>query len=200
MRRIIIAVLLASVVCAIFGSAWAQESTTDVQRRVVLNVQEKNPRHAYWLTLWPVFGPFVGAEYAGSSPVSSSIPASLTKRAWIFAAIDFAEIAAGAGLGYWIGMSAEPETTESYTEEHNGVVLHGTRGTGEKQEGNRWIGLGVGAALGMIGSVVTNIAPAGFNANYCVEYNRKLHEEFRWRAPEVSYFDDAYRVSWGISF
>ncbi len=194
MRRIVVVVLVLTTVF-IACRAWAQDSTPDVQRRVVLNVHEKDPRHAYWMTLWPVVGPIMGAEYAGSSPLSATIPSALSSRAWVFAAIDFAEIVGLAGAGYGIGLAAEPENVSYHTNDE-GVRIKRT----EPANQNRWIGLGAGFALGMIASVVTNIFPAGANADYCVEYNRKLHEEFRWRAPELGFDGDAYSVTLGFSF
>jgi len=168
--------------------AFAQDAPAEGQPRVVLIADEKNPQLVYGVTLCPIIGPILGASYAGESPVSASIPPQFTRAAAIFAVVDAVEIGAGAGLGYW-GASA--------IKHRAGLSPDARRGTGAR---DRFIGMSAGSLVGGFAAMATNIAPGNQFADACVAYNKKLHEKFKWRVPEVSYDGERYAMVLGADF
>lgn len=149
--------------------------------QVVLQVEEKDPGHARALALWPIFGPIAGANYAGSSPDSGEIPASLRSTGAKYALANTAEIFGSALVGYFVGQGSESEDEKIVTES-DGSKKRVT----ERNESGRWIGLGAGAGLGLIVATITNTGAGAKYADYCVRYNRKLYEKFQWAPPQVS--------------
>ena len=149
--------------------------------QVILQVEEKDSGHARALALWPIFGPIAGANYAGSSPDSGDIPASLKRTATTYALANTAEIFGGALVGYFVGQGSESEDEKIVTES-DGSKKRVT----ERNESGRWIGLGAGAGLGLIVATITNTGAGAKYADTCVRYNRKLYEKFQWTPPQVS--------------
>ena len=156
---------------------YAQSSTVN---KVILQVEEKNPRHAKAVTLWPIFGPIAGANYAGFSPDSIEIPSSLRKTARSYVLINTGEILGGGLLGYFVGQGLEEEDTKTTTYADGREKIEK-----ERNETGRWIGLGAGAGIGIIAAIITNTRAGTKYAEYCVKYNKKLYEKFEWQPPVV---------------
>lgn len=148
-----------------------ENSQTVIQPpQVILHVYEKNPRHAYNLALWPIFGPIASAAYAGSSYLSIDTPSHLSATAAIFCAVNIIEIGLGAGIGYASAEDPKNKSDTPTTEE--------------------WIGLGGGIGVGLIVSTLTNVIAGRSFARSCIQYNWELYEKFKWSPPSVSFRRD----------
>jgi len=166
-------------------NAWAGESVQDPQ--VILQVQEKDPMHAKKLALCPIIGPIIGAQYSGYTPTSLTLTPRLKRAAIIYPIVNVVEIFGFAGIGYAAGFETEDEVKSTFTNSEGKIV---TRTEFESEK--RWIGLGVGVGTGIIASLITNVFAGKVYAEHCVNYNKKLHENFQWQTPQVGISKNGY--------